>query len=341
MTPHGDRIQIRFTWRGQDLRPTLDWRPTAANMNAARKLRRQILDEIRDGVFVLTRHFPDYRFAEKVDPGSGDAVRTFDQWADAWLAVSARSMEHSTLAIYRRHLAAYWRPVWGALPPRRITHEMVLRRLSELSEPGETRAGLGRKTQNNVLIPLRGVLQLACRALGLADPTEGIENLKTQKPQPDPFTADEVEVVLAKLAEVAGAEIADWFGFMIFAGLRESEQVALSWADVDLRSGTLVVRGAQVLGKAKDRTKTHRQRTVELNDRALAILGRQRARTALQAHGKVFAAAGNPAKPWRDGQVQNRAWMRVLRLTGIRYRAPKECRDTSVTMNLLAGAASP
>jgi integrase len=91
------------------------------------------------------------------------------------------------------------------------------------------------------------------------------------------------------------------------------------------------------MAKDKERTKTHRERTVELNDRAAAAIERQRARTQLQPHGRVFATAGEPSKPWHDEQLQWRAWVRCLRRCGVRYRPPKEARDTSVTMALQAG----
>lgn len=346
VSPLGDRIQVRFMWKGKELRPTLDLKPNAANLNHARRLRASIVREIAEGTFDLARHFPNYRFRAQHEPeaaADGPAKRTLAQWGETYRALKGRSLEHSTLDVYMRHLQAYWLSAWGTRLPRTITQEMVLLRLAELAEDqldemtGEVRKALGRKTQNNILVPLRGVFELVCKALDIPDPTEGVDNLKVQRAEPDPFAPDEVEVVLEQLRRSEGDEMADWFEFACFAGLRVSEQVALKWTSVDLRAGTVVVHEARVLGHAKDRTKTHRRRTVELNARALAVVLRQRARTQLQAHGHVFATAGKPEKPWHDEQLQWRAWNRAMRLSGVRYRAPKECRDTSVTMALQAG----
>lgn len=342
----GDRIEFRFTWRGKELRPTRAVRPTATALAQARRDRAAIVDEIRRGVFSLERWFPDYRFRTRHEAEPPERARTFDAWCDTWLALSARSLEHSTLAIYKRHLAAYWRAAWGKLPVTQITHRMVLERLGEMSKErldevaGKVRAPLSRKTQNNILIPLRGVFALICRPPStLADPTAGIDNLRVQRQGPDPFAADEVEVALQQLRRTEGDEMADWFEFAFFAGLRTSEQLALKWQHVDLRANTVLVREARVMAKDKDRTKTNVERVVELNSRALGVLQRQRARTQLQTHGLVFATAGKADKPWHDEQVQWRAWQRALRLCGVRYRAPKEARDTSVTMALQAGAS--
>ncbi|WP_416136189.1 tyrosine-type recombinase/integrase [Aquabacterium sp. A7-Y] len=109
------------------------------------------------------------------------------------------------------------------------------------------------------------------------------------------------------------------------AGLRIGEQLALRWQSVDMRSYAVVVREARVMGRDKDRTKTAFERIVELNVRAAAVLHRQRARTQSQKHGRVFATAGQPDKPWHDEQLQWRAWNSCLRRCGVRYRAPKEC----------------
>ena len=122
----------------------------------------------------------------------------------------------------------------------------------------------------------------------------------------------------------------------MFAGLRDSEQIALLWDNVDLVEKTLHICRAKVLGQSKERTKTHKGRTVELNARAAAVIERQRARTQL-AGNEVFM---NPftGKAWNDDQEQRVEFRAAIRAAGVRYRPPKECRDTSVTMGLMAGA---
>lgn len=343
--PAGDRIQVRITYKGEEIRPTLNLKPTAANLKHAARQRETIVREIDAGVFDMAKHFPDYRFRAKHQPESLASGRTLEEWGEVYEALSARSLGFSTLAIYMRHFKAYWSSAWGKLPPSRVSHEMILRRLAELSEDrfdeatGKVHRGLGSKTQNNIMIPLRGVFELACKPPSqIADPTIGITNLRVQRKPPDPFAPDEVEIVLEHITRLEGAEMADWFEFAFFAGLRTSEQIALRWVNVDLRTLTIIVKEARVMGEDKDTTKTFVERSVELNDRAAKALERQRARTQLQPHGRVFATAGDPSKAWHDDQVQWRAWVRVLRLSGVRYRAPKEARDTSVTMALQAGA---
>lgn len=349
--PVGDTIEVRFKWasdpqgKPREWRVRLDLKPNAANMKHARRQRAQIVQEIKAGTFNLLSHFPNYKFAEKLKDESPAGSRTFSDWVDVWAKLSARDMERSTLAVYKRHLACYWTPTFGAMAPARITNEKVLAHLAllasdRLDENGRPVKGLGRKTQNNILIPLRGVFAMICKAPGHAapDPTDGIDNMRVQQPDPDPFSAEEVEIILARIRAVPkiGAAMADYYEFAAFAGLRPSEQIALQWADADLRSREVKVHHARVMGEDKERTKTNVERTVELNGRAAAVIKRQEGRTRL-ADGAVFFNP-NVERAWHDDQFQGRFWAQQLRLCGIRHRPPKELRDTSVTMALTSGA---
>lgn len=341
--PNRDRIEVRFMWQGKQIAPTLDLKPTASNLKHAARIREKVLQEIDRGTFKFKDHFPDYRHADKLQPASEEEQRTLSAWAETWYLLAARSVEFSTLKIYKRHMKAYWLSVFGAMRPEQITHRMVLERLAFLAqdrfdeETGKVHKSLSRKTQNNIMIPLRGVFDLVCKPPStIANPTDGIDNLKTQKSKPDPFSPAEVEEILTTIRRQWGDEFHDYFEFSMFAGLRASEQIALLWQDVELRTDRVLVHRSRVMGRDKERTKTHVAREVELNARALGALQRQRART--QAKGQeVFQ---NPAtgRAYVDEQKQLQVWTRSLRSSQVRYRPPKECRDTSVTLALMAGA---
>lgn len=341
--PIGSGIEVRFKYHGRTLRPLLRMKATKANLMHASRLRKQILEEIAHGTFDMLKHFPDYKFASKfAAPVPPTSDRTLQDWFDVWAGFAERELEHSSVAIYKRHMKAYWLPTFGSLLPQQISHEALQSHLALLAsertdEDGRKRPGLSRKSQNNILIPLRHVFDLIGRSPGAGpNPVEGIENLRVQTGDPDPFTLEEVELALADLRKRCGQELADYFEFAAFAGLRVSEQIALRWEHVDLRSATVMVVRSKVMAKAKDRTKTAVARTVELNDRAAAVIERQRARTQLK-DAEVF---WNPAtgKPWHDEQGQRKEWAITLRRCKIRHRPPKELRDSSVTFALMAGA---
>jgi len=160
--------------------------------------------------------------------------------------------------------------------------------------------------------------------------------LKVQKSPPGPFSLDEVDAILQVIEKKYRKELADYFEYACFTGLRSSAQIALFWQDVDLRSGLVLVRRARVLAQDKERTATTVEREVELNSRARAVIEHQRSITQLSGR-HVFH---NPftEQPWNDEQTQRRRWTSAPRIAGIRDRPPKECRNIGVTLSLMAGA---
>jgi integrase len=226
--PMGDGIEVRFQVDGQTYRPRLPLRATAANLRHAGKVREQVMRDIAAGTFHILDHFPNYRLASKLQGELPTRHRTIAQWFEVWADVSRRNLEHSTLAIYKRHMAAYWLPVFGHLKPGQVTNEMILRRLAALDRGIDGHIALSRKTQNNIMVPLRGVFKMASRAPGAgANPCAGIDNLKVQHPAPDPFTQEEVDLALVRVLALNGEAWRDWFEFAAYAGLRTSEQTAL------------------------------------------------------------------------------------------------------------------
>lgn len=341
----GNGIEVRFVHGKTTLRPQLHIPATKANLIYADRLRKQIMDEIVKGTFDILAHFPDYKFKAKVleKTVTPTETRTFKDWVDVWYELAERELEFSSIQIYKRHMKAYWVPVFGNMMPRAITNEMILSHLSKLARERidpvtkAVKKGLGRKTQNNILIPLRGVFDLICSAKDSPPhPLKGVKNLKVQAAEPDPFTLQEVEIALADIRKKVGDEWADYFEFMAFAGLRNSEQIAVQWPDVDLLSQSARIHRVKVMAREKNRTKTNRERIVEFNSRAAAVIERQRARTQI-ANKEVFRNPGT-GRPWHDEQVQGRVWEACLRRCKIRHRPPKELRDTSVTLALAAGA---
>lgn len=56
-------IRIAFQWQGKRRRETLNLSPTPANLKYAARLRKEIQDAIRLGVFDYARFFPDSKHA--------------------------------------------------------------------------------------------------------------------------------------------------------------------------------------------------------------------------------------------------------------------------------------
>jgi len=321
--PHGAGIQLRFTWRGREWRPTLRLRATPANLKQAARMRADAIAAIRAGTFDYSAWFPDAKNA----PVS-DAPATFGDYASRWLSSIADLAEVTRLE-YARILKVNWLPALRDRPIRDIRYSDLVDVLGSF--------GVAGKTRNNILIPLRRVFDFALldRAI-LVSPAEALRNSKVQREDPDPLELFEVDLLLADLAQHHNPQIVNYFAAAIFAGFRPSEQIALQWSDIDFVRRTARVEKARVWGKDKDSTKTHAARDVEMTDRAWAAIVAQKEHTLL-SRGAVFHNP-NTGRPWNDEQVQRRYWNTSVRRCGLRPREAYQTRHTFATLALMAGA---
>lgn len=323
-------IRLSFTIDGKMYRETLktDGAPlsnTPANVKYANRIASEIRDKIKYGTFVYADYFPD-----SLNATSGRAVTVHEQLM-LWLSTKSDKAD-STLKGYRVAVA-WWSEKLGAKPLRALKHSDILLALS--SEP----AWSG-KTRNNKSSVLRQALALAKRddAIG-ANPIDGLEAASHQRPPPDPFSQEEAELIIDGLRYKYGVEIANYFGFKFFTGLRTSESLAIKWGSVDWRREQVSISEAIVLGIHKSSTKTNSARVVQLNSRAMEYLEAQKARTFLQPHGLIFADPRTQERWTSDEPPRELYWRPTLKRLGVRYRSPYETRHTYATMMLMAGVA--
>ncbi len=276
-------------------------------------MRAEILAKHQRGALDISQYFP--HLAKK-------PADTFDQVADQWLAIATRRIEATTLREYEKALARF-RAAWGTMPIGDITAGDIITVLAAIDVTA--------KTFNNIVSPLRGTLSLAFR-LGKTRTDLSIEVTQRPKEQaegPDPLGRDEIARLLA-----AAGDWCNYFEAAIFTGMRPSEQIALRWADVDLKKRTITVRAARVRGIEKA-TKTRSVRTVLLPDEAHAAIKRQQPLSRTGEHVFIHPVS---RQPFADTQPPSDAWKRICKLAGIRSRDARQTRHTYATLMLLAGA---
>lgn len=321
-------IRITFTFEGIPRKETLRTNgepmpPTPANLKFAHRLAAEIRQKIKFGTFTYADYFPASATAS-----TGQGVTVGDR-LDLWLGLQS-TKEPSTLKGYRVAVA-WWKSKIGHKAVRALVHSDILAALA--SEPEWTG-----KTRNNKSSVLRGAMLLALRdGVISANPIEGLESSPHQRPEPDPFTVDEAEAIIKDLRDRADPQVARYFGFKFFTGLRTSESLPLRWDSVDWRRGTIAVSEAVVLGLHKANTKTNVVRQIELNSRALAFLREQKASTFLLAHGLIFPDPKTGERWVDDWTPREMYWRPCLKRLGIRYRSPYQTRHTYATMLLMAG----
>lgn len=316
-------IRVTFTLAGQQQRQTLylngePMPPTPANIRYAERLASEIREKIRLGLFSMAEYFP----------ASGDTAQvvTVSEQLDTWL--DAQRIETSTKAGYSS-ASRFWEATLKDTAVRALKHSDILKALA-------SRPDLSGKTVNNYVSVLREAMELAVRdGLLQSNPVADVPRAKHQKDPPDPFSAEETARIVAAAAARYPGQVHNLVEFWIWTGLRTSEVFGLSWENVDLASGTLLVAEAVVRGEHKSNTKTNTARTVKLNSRALAALQRQRQHT-LMAGGRVFQDP-RYGTPWVDERAFRRSfWTPLLKHLSIRYRRPYNMRHTYATAMLMA-----
>ncbi len=334
----GNSIRLAFAYEGEAHRHTLmlngkPMRPTAPNVKHAHRLAVEIREKIRHGIFSLAEYFPE------ADTGASPAPLTVATQLDDWLA--SQRIEQSTRNAYQSAVNFWKKADVGKVRPLRCG-DIALRALvtSHVLKALATRPDLSGKTLNNYKAVLREAIEMAVTDGVLKDnPVNKVRRASYQRKPVDPFTRGEGDRIVAHLASHYPEPVANMVEFWMWTGFRTSELFGLTWTNVDLARGSVLVSESVVQGVRKARTKTSVTRVVILNSRALAALERQRAHTQL-AGGPVFQDP-RYGTPWRDERAFRRSyWTPTLKLLGIRYHRPYNLRHTYATIMLMAGMTS-
>lgn len=150
----------------------------------------------------------------------------------------------------------------------------------------DSKRDISKKTHNNVVSVIGCAFEYGYRdhpeKHNPASALKCVRLTKKDRGVPDPFSIQEAEALIADIHLDWGEAQGNYDEFRFFTGLRPSEQIALLVDDCDLSQGELKVSKACVMRRNKDRTKTGEDRLVELCPRAIGVLKRQLALSAIQ-----------------------------------------------------------
>ncbi len=238
----GNSVRIYFRYDGELCREPVPGGNTEANRAHAKRLVDMIEYEIQAGIFDYSRHFPTSSRLEE---------NTFGHYLELWLSIQKNNVAASTYRGYANKAEVHVKPRWGEEQIDKIDH-LDLQQWVQ----GTLSARLKNKTIRDIVSNVRQVFKLYRTRKRVAhDPTEGLLVRLPDPAVPDPFTRAEIEQIMAtptnRTLELLMVQ------FMIWAGPRVSETLALAWEDVDLQAGTVTFRRSKVRGEYRV-TKTRR-----------------------------------------------------------------------------------
>lgn len=340
----GERVQIAFSYRSQECRELLpEAKITKAYLEYAQGLRAEIRRKITDDIFNYAAYFPDSPRAAKFKPARPSI--TVGQLLKKQLALYEKQVENETLSSstllgYTKRINGALLQRWGDTPLSDLSPSMLREWVSSM--------GVTAKTVRNIITPLRSVLDDAVNdELITFNPLDRVklnklikQTAKKSEYDPDPFTMDEVDVLLRRARPDERNLIQFWFQ----TGLRPGELIALPWSNIDwihqtVRIDTNIVTGIAD-GKQTQIEKAPKTaagiRDIELSEKAICALSAQKEQSFLVG-GRVWI---NPrtSEPWdMDAQVRKTLWEPLCKRAGVRYRNPYQIRHTYASTLLTAG----
>ncbi len=324
------RLQIYFSRHGKSYHVTLPHPITAEGINAAAKIRRDLITKAEWNILTdddIARAKGDVVIDDSVIVGDG---ALFQEVAQKYLKHCEANTDSKK--DYVSALNKHWMPEMALMPIHEITSDLIRDIISDINFKSD-------KTFNNCLVPLRGVFDKAIE-LRLITPAENpmamIKNKKVQSGLPDPFTRDEMNALLNWLDKnlVDKDHFYYWYFEVAFwTGCRPSELNALRWKDIDWFNGSVIINKSRVRGVEKQVTKTHTAREVYLNDRSKRAF---EALDAMNLSNDYVMICPETSQPFYNEKPARMRLIEAMQSTRVRHRPAYNARHTYATMLLMS-----
>jgi integrase len=268
--------------------------------------------------------YPNSKVLQKAFLCESDSL-TIDQYSSIWFKQKQRNWEKSTIRGYVQKYNYDIKPNFG--------HVRLKEFKSSMFDEWASTKDLSGKSINEI----RNILnQIFKRAFfdGVIDynPIDRIERYKHEKPEPIPFTKDEIQKILTSL----DSPYSEFYQFAIWTGLRTGELLALRWQDVDLDRGIIHIRKSITRGVEKTPKTKGSIRKVELHEKAFNAL---KAIHSSEFHDsfRVFINPKTKISYKNADGIRKQIWKIALRRANVEYRCPYQCRHTFASMMLSQG----
>lgn len=350
---------LDFYFKGARCREQTALADTAANRKKVQKILDRIEADIAAGTFEYRRYFPGSKNVEKFDEITKPdvAVTQFTQsvagafgqevgavttgvagtpllreFAETWYNEKEVEWRRSHKKVIRSDLDGRIIPRWGEWEVGRITKADILAYRADLAKVQARSKGsvLSNRRINKLVNLLRQIINEAADRFDFRTPFQNIKQLKVRRTDVDPFTLDEVMLMLATVRP----DFRSYYTVRFFTGMRSGEINGLKWKYVDFERRLILVRETIVLGEDEYTKNDSSQRDIQMS---------QAVYDALKAQEKVtrgncdYVFCTRNRTPLDNKNVTDRVWYPLLRHLDLKRRRAYQTRHTAATLWLAAG----
>jgi len=333
------KLVVDFRYLGKRCREKTSLEDNPANRKKLAQVMKKMEAEITLGIFDYAAYFPKSERAQEMTALADRAEAcisrnpTFKQFADIWYEEKKIEWRPSYRQKIKIILDKYLLPEFGGKAVHAIKKPDLLTFRSSLAKvrygkDGQSSLSVARI--NQIMILLRMILEEASDRHEFEMPYKNIKNLKQARPDVNPFTLDEVWLILKHVR----ADYKPYYTTRFFTGMRTSEIDGLKWDYVNFDRREISIRGALVNGEMGPTKTLGSQRDIAMSQLVYDALQDQKARTYDRSEFVFCNSQGNPME-YRN--VNRRVWKPTLALLGLKHRRAYQTRHTAATLWLAAG----
>jgi len=332
------KLYLDFRFKGVRCREHTKLVDTPTNRQNLGKVLALLEQQIKVGTFDYGHHFPDSpkveqfgQLARLAQQKTAGGRMSFGGFAPQWLEekrVEWRASQFETVeGILRCHLM----PAFGEVSIGAISKSDILQfrvQLCALNQVSEK--PLSPSRINHIMTYLRLILNEAAERFGYETPWRNIKALPIPRSDVQPFTLEEVQLILANVR----SDFRLYYTVCFFTGMRTGEIDGLTWSNVDLKRRCIHIHHSLVRGELGPTKSSGSYRTIQMSQRVHDALSEQWQRSGGKSLFVFFARSGQPLN---HRNVTRRVWYPLLRHLKLEQRNPYQTRHTAATLWLAAG----
>jgi len=335
--PENKKLFFDFRFQGKRCREQTTLDDTPANRKKMKQMLDRIEAEITLGQFDYGQYFPNsprtqqFREMKQRKEMAQADTPLFSEFADTWLSemeIQWRESHYDTVSrTFKKHL----KPAFGEKEVSHITKADILTFRASLAKVSGRNGNesLSASRINHIMTPLRMILNEAADRFDFTTPYRGIKSLRVPRTDVEPFTLDEVMLILDNVR----ADYNPYYTVRFFTGMRTAEIDGLKWKYVDFDNRLILVREAIVRGKMVPTKNDGSVREIAMSEPVLEALKKQKERTG--DHEFVFVT--RHGHNLIHNNITKRVWYPLLRYLDLKKRRPYQTRHTAATLWLAAG----